>query len=680
MVLKRWQQKPLPELSFPAADPSANLLSLLLAQRGVNTPEEKTDFSGTHMLSDPFSLLDMDRAVRRVALAAEAGEKLLIFGDYDADGICATAILWHYLHNLGVQTAFYLPSRENEGYGLNEQVVRSAAKKGITLIITVDNGISCHSEVELAKSLGVDVVILDHHQPGEVLPDAAAVVDAHRTDQQDAESLRMLCGAGIALLFVAAMEGGDTETALEQYAHLAAIATIGDIMLLQKDNRLIVQRGLEILRYTDDGGLAILMDLAGIDRRLITAEQVAFSLVPRINATGRMGSATDALRLLLEEDREEAVRLAEAICRQNDDRRKTEAEITAEIEEMVARQPELLQGRIAFFAGENWHKGVIGITAARLMQKFGKPVFIASTEEGFATGSARSFGDFSVFESLSFSSDLLDKFGGHRSAGGFSCKSSDLLELKERLEFFAKEHFSLMPLPCQEIDLAMPEAALNLETVHLIETLEPFGNGNESPIFLLENMTVRRTFPVKEGKYVRFEATRGGRVYSFICFFMTAAAFPFASGDRVDLLFSASSNLYQGEERLSLRCVDIRPAGFPYFAYHLGLSIYEKFLRREPISSADAKKCLPVQEEMREIWKTLISLPEEQRTEEILFFKLFPLRIGYAKIRFAMGIMEELGLVSRSENGLHPTESVGKTDFRNTEIYERLARIADSED
>ena len=372
MVLKRWQQKPLPELSFPTADPSANLLSLLLAQRGVNTPEEKTDFSGTHTLSDPFSLLDMDRAVRRVSLAAEAGEKLLIFGDYDADGICATAILWHYLHNLGVQTAFYLPGRENEGYGLNEQVVRSAAKKGITLIITVDNGISCHSEVELAKSLGVDVVILDHHQPGEVLPDAAAVVDAHRTDQQDAESLRMLCGAGIALLFVAAMEGGDTETALEQYAHLAAIATIGDIMLLQKDNRLIVQRGLEILRYTDDGGLAILMDLAGIDRRLITAELVAFSLVPRINATGRMGSATDALRLLLEEDREEAVRLAEAVCRQNDDRRKAEAEITAEIEEMVARQPELLQGRIAFFAGENWHKGVIGISAARLMQKYGK--------------------------------------------------------------------------------------------------------------------------------------------------------------------------------------------------------------------------------------------------------------------------------------------------------------------
>jgi len=673
LILKEWELKSSDKVLSPELCAKYHLSPLvadLLAKRGFFEEESLASFLQPADLTDPFTLPDMGAAVERVAKAVEE-DNILIFGDYDADGVCSTAILYDYLRALGARVTYCLPTREGEGYGLNNSVVEAAARKGISLILCVDNGISCIEQAALAKQLNLDLVILDHHQPGEVLPDAVAVVDAHRKDATCRAEARGLCGAGVALMFVAAMEG-DSETALAQYAHLAAIATIADIVPLTGDNRYIVQYGLGLLKETDHGGICALFEMSGLDRQNLTAENIGFGIAPRINAAGRMGNAADAFRLLMADNPEDAAALAENLCRMNQNRRQIESEIMGQIEEAILHDPTLVAGRVCFFAGAGWNRGVLGIVAARLMGKYGKPVFVADIGTQDCAGSARSFGNFSAFDALSACKNNLTKFGGHRGAGGFSCTPEAISNLRDTLENYAAQQFPIMELPKQPVDGILPPIALSVENVRDLSRLEPCGAENEAPIFGIQNLTLRHIYAVSDGKYVRFDGQSGGASLSFISFFFSFDTFPFEVGDCVDLLFSPSVRAYRGEDSVSCKCLDIRPSGFPYQAYHLGLAVYHRFICGETIKLTEAEKCLPGREDFVMIWKTFSALAERKRTAENLFFRLFPKQIGYGKLLFALKIFCEAGLV-HTENDLYvPNPQNGKVDLTATKTYQAL--------
>ena len=370
------------ELKIPRA------VAVLLLTRGF--PGAGRGPAPESALSDPFLLPDMDRAVGRIGRALDGFEKIAVYGDYDADGVTATAMLYSYLESCGGNVMYYIPEREGEGYGLNRGAVDALHAQGVTLIVTVDNGISSVDEIAYAKSLGIDTVVTDHHRPGPALPPARAVVDPCRADS--AAPYREFAGVGVAFKLIQAMEGPecDGESLLENYGDLAAIGTVGDVVPLTGENRTLVAAGLNYLPRTDRPGLRALIEQAGLEDRELSADRVAYGLVPRINAAGRMESPDQAVRLLISESPDEAGFLAGKICEDNEYRRKIEAEILEKVEERLAAEPSLLCDRVLVVEGDGWHHGVIGIVAARVVERFGKPCVVISRSGGEARGSGRS--------------------------------------------------------------------------------------------------------------------------------------------------------------------------------------------------------------------------------------------------------------------------------------------------
>ncbi len=407
------------------------LCELLLA-RGYQTPEAISEFlSGDGFLQDPYSLKDMDRAVQRIRKGIEDGEMIAIYGDYDADGVTATVVLFTYLESIGADVRYYIPTRDGEGYGLNQKAIDTIAKMGITLMITVDNGITALEEIAYAGSLGIDVVVTDHHRPKEQLPQAYAVVDPYRRDDETA--FKGLAGVGVAFKLVCALEE-DIESMLDYYAELVTIGTIADVMPMSGENRVIVQRGLEKFSQTENIGLQALMEVAGVAGKSITSETVAFSIVPRINATGRLGHAKKAVDLLTTDDEEVAVGLAQEIDLQNRQRKALEEQILQDISQTIngTRQSSMIG--YWFYRVTGWHHGVVGIVAAKLVEKYGKPCFLISCEGGEGRGSGRSVGDFSLFDALCACDDLLERYGGHTQAAGLTVKT-DKLGCSEKADF-----------------------------------------------------------------------------------------------------------------------------------------------------------------------------------------------------------------------------------------------------
>ncbi|MEG0457853.1 MAG: DHH family phosphoesterase, partial [Oscillospiraceae bacterium] len=367
-------------------------ISLIVAEiliiRGMDTEEKIQNHLLNNNFSNPFLLKDMEKAVERIKIAYENQEKILICGDYDADGITATYILYHYLENYGCDVKFYIPER-SDGYGLSKKLIASAKNNSITLIITVDNGISCFEEIEFSKAMGIDVIVTDHHKPPEKIPVCCAVIDPHQEDCQSPIGAKNLCGAGVALKLILAIEGEEDyleSFCFEYYCQIAAIGTIADIVSLKDENRFIVQKGIEFIKNSDVSGLIALFNNAGVDIKKVNSGNIAFGIVPRINATGRMNSAKMALNLLLCENEEEVLFYVNEISSQNNKRKETEQFIIEEIEKDIKENPEKLNGRIGIFYNQGWNHGVIGIVCARLMEKLQKPIILISIENGEARG------------------------------------------------------------------------------------------------------------------------------------------------------------------------------------------------------------------------------------------------------------------------------------------------------
>ncbi len=681
MAFKKWKLLPEnPPLAKGLAEECgiSILAASVLVARGHTSGAEALEFlAPEETLSSPFALPDMEAAADRIQQAVDDYEKITVYGDYDCDGVTATALLYTYLSSIGADVEYYIPERIGEGYGMNKSALERIAAGGTGLIVTVDNGISALEEADYAAELGMDLVITDHHQPGPELPQAVAVVDPHRADA--ACEFREYAGVGVAFQLVAALEGGSHQAVLEYFADLAAVGTIGDIVPLVGENRVIVKAGLRALEMSDNMGLRALMEAAGAARSL-SAQTVAFSLVPRINAAGRMGSARDALRLLLCEEEEEARILAEQLDGMNKSRQEEEQSILSRADEQLARFPELGRGRLLILKGEGWSHGVLGIVCSRLLERTGKPVLLMTSEEGgMLRGSGRSLGDFHLFKALSANSSCLTQFGGHKLAAGFSLREPDFERFRLGMEDYAARQFDLAPPPVVEIDRVLSAEELTVESIGSLAVLEPFGARNEPPLFLLRQAYLERVSPLSGNKHQKLHLRVGTASIQALWFGVSSDRCGYRPGDRVDIVVSAGQDEFNGVRRVSLKVRDIRPSGFEQEKFFNAKGYYEKIRRGEPVSPAILKRGTPAREEVALVYRFLkagngyfgdldslpIMLAQKTKTE-----------INYCKLRLLLDILEESGLISISPSQMEitmlPVE--GKVDLKAAPLYQRLSQ------
>ena len=450
----------------------------LLCARGITDEFEVESFLYDTDLMNPFELPDMDKAAERTLSAIENGEKITVFGDYDADGVTSTALLYSYLKSKGACVDYYIPDRAGEGYGMSIDAIQALKERGTELIITVDNGISAIEEVEYAHNIGMDVVVTDHHRVGEALPRAVAVVDPHRADAE--LEFREWAGVGVAFKFICALEGDEGYELLEQYGDIVALGTVADIVSLRGENRIIVRSGIAYMNAAiSEGtlrpGLAALLEASGSTAAL-DSSSLAFRFAPRINAAGRMGSAYTALRLLLSESREEALQIAEEISQANTERQTIELQIAQSAIDYIEENPHIKYQRVIVVAGKDWHQGVIGIVASRLVEKYGKPAIIISRSGEIAKGSGRSIEGFSLYDALTYCSELLTQYGGHTLAAGMSIEDDKIDQFREKINEYASG--ATPAVPVISIDCKLNPASINPELVYSMQMLEPFGAEN----------------------------------------------------------------------------------------------------------------------------------------------------------------------------------------------------------
>lgn len=674
MILRKWEVRPLDKeraAAFAQTYGVPFFLAMLMNIRGLDDAAHLREFLGEgEPLSDPFLLKDMDKAAARITRAVDNMEKIAVYGDYDADGVTSTAMLYSYLETRGADVIFYIPQREGEGYGMNIGAVEYLKEQGVSLIVTVDNGISSVQEVARANELGIDVVVTDHHRPQEILPDAVAVVDAYRPD--DTSPYKHFSGVGIAFKLLMALEdgAGDVEDLLEAYSDLAAIGTIGDIVPLTGENRTLIRAGLERLSQSDRPGVQALLENAGIAGKALTSTNVAFTLVPRINATGRMGAPERAVRLLISGYEEEAEVLSEEICADNEERRRVEAEIAeAAFADIEAKG--YMKDRVVVVDGENWHHGVIGIVASRVTERCGKPCMIISRGETEAKGSGRSIEGFSLFEAICACGDLLLKFGGHPMAAGITLKSENIEAFRKRINQYAAEHFPQMPTQTVTLDCKLNPAALSVSMAQSLTQLEPFGNGNPQPVFGLFNMELSNVTPVGGGGHLRLTLEKNGAVITAMRFNTKPEELPYHIGDKIDLAVQLEAREFRGQPSLTVIVRDMKFAAFNTEKNIASLASFEKWQRGEVLSAEDKNRLYPDRACLAAIYRALRTVNGKE-TDQVRFVSQFGKDMTLGLFKTALLVFEERGLVHSeiADDTFTATliETSGKTDITRSPV------------
>ena len=674
MILRKWEVRPLDKeraAAFAQTYGVPFFLAMLMNIRGLDDAAHLREFLGEgEPLSDPFLLKDMDKAAARITRAVDNMEKIAVYGDYDADGVTSTAMLYSYLETRGADVIFYIPQREGEGYGMNMGAVEYLKEQGVSLIVTVDNGISSVQEVARANELGIDVVVTDHHRPQEILPDAVAVVDAYRPD--DTSPYKHFSGVGIAFKLLMALEdgAGDVEDLLEAYSDLAAIGTIGDIVPLTGENRTLIRAGLERLSQSDRPGVQALLENAGIAGKALTSTNVAFTLVPRINATGRMGAPERAVRLLISGYEEEAEVLSEEICADNEERRRVEAEIAeAAFADIEAKG--YMKERVVVVDGENWHHGVIGIVASRVTERCGKPCMIISRGETEAKGSGRSIEGFSLFEAICACSDLLIKFGGHPMAAGITLKPENIEAFRKRINQYAAEHFPQMPTQTVTLDCKLNPAALSVSMAQSLTQLEPFGNGNPQPVFGLFNMELSNVTPVGGGGHLRLTLEKNGAVITAMRFNTKPEELPYHIGDKIDLAVQLEAREFRGQPSLTVIVRDMKFAAFNTEKNIASLASFEKWQRGEVLSAEDKNRLYPDRACLAAIYRALRTVNGKE-TDQVRFVSQFGKDMTLGLFKTALLVFEERGLVHSeiADDTFTATliETSGKTDITRSPV------------
>ena len=635
------------------------LVSGVLASRGVNCPEQATEYltQETTLAHSPFLMKDMDKAAARIDRALADGERIAIFGDYDVDGITATCIMVDYLKGRGADVVHYIPRRIEDGYGLSCEAIEGLRKGGATLLVTVDCGITGVEEVAYARSIGMDVVVTDHHECKETLPVAAAVVDPRRTDCE--YPFKHLAGCGVALKLVLALGGPDREAALfARYCTLAAIGTVADVMQMTGENRTIVSRGLASLDRSDFIGLHALLKEAGLAGREISSVQIGFVLAPRINAAGRMGAADMAADLLLCQDAAQAEELAKSLCALNRERQSVEQTIYSQAEAMIEELPED-QRRALVLASETWHQGVVGIVASRLSEKYSRPSFMIHLNGGVGKGSCRSWGGFNLFAALESCSDLLLGFGGHELAAGFTIDEANIPAFRARMNQYAAEYWvGKTPESALEVDVEIRQPGrVTLQEVEALTALEPYGSGNARPLFCLMGATLLRTQNVGQNRHLKLRLGKGNAQFDGIFFSTTAAACGCAEGDRVDAAFYLQVNEFRGSRTMQLQMVDIRPSLSASSREQECLTLVEQCAAGEAVSARNAHRMLPSREQYAAVWRSLVHMTPEGALHTAYLPLLRSLSAamgkadGFLRSAFCLAVFRERGLLELEVHG-----------------------------
>ncbi len=589
----------------------APLLAMVLSARGLHTPQAAKNYLSCEcQLPDPYLMTDMAPAVQRLRIALEKNEKIAVFGDYDVDGITATCLLTDYLRRQGGLVVPYIPGRLEEGYGLNEIAIRQLLQEGVKLIVTVDCGITAIEEARLCRKLGIDLIITDHHECKEMLPNAVAVLDPHRPD--GGYPHKTLSGVGVAFKLAAALCGNQNQV-LNEYCDMVCLGTVADVMVLQGENRVFVSRGLEALRHTQRPGLAALMAQCACDSLSLTASSVGYILAPRINAAGRIGQIELAIELFLTKDPVRAKEVAAGLCELNRQRQAVEAEIYAQAEEMLPKDhiPQAI-----VLAEESWHQGVVGIVASRIAEAYCCPTFLICLDGEHGKASSRSYGGFNLFASLTTLKKLLESYGGHELAAGFTIHRDRIPEFRQEICRLAEAYYSSeLPRTQLSCDCCIPPELMTLGNIESLDALEPCGNGCPRPLLTMERVTVERTSQVGGGKHMRLQLRAGRYSFSAIYFSSNPASAGIAVGDLVDVAFHPQINEFRGIRSVQMNLTDIRPSCQAECSWEAS---HYRALKEDRLTPESAAVLLPDRELLGTIWRYLARFCQGETKEDPL--------------------------------------------------------------
>lgn len=649
-----------PELVSSGYSP---LLSAVMSLRGIRTAGEAAAMidGGSECVHDPMLILGMDKARDRLRCAIEKKEKTAVFGDYDVDGITSTCIVTDYLRSRGLECVPYIPDRNEEGYGLNCSALDTLKAKGVTLVITVDCGITAIKETEYAGSIGVDMIITDHHEcKSGALPDSAAVLDCKQAG--DSYPNPYLAGVGMALKLVCAIDG-DSEAIIEKYADLVAIGTVADVMPLVGENRYFVKKGLKMLEEPRRPGIAAMFREASVDPKKISASIIGYSLAPRLNAAGRLGHAQTAARLLLSEDDKEAALLASELCELNRKRQSIETGIW---EEANALLKETNPEKPIVLASEKWHQGVIGIAASRLAEQYSLPSIMICINGDVGKGSCRSYGGFNIFEALSACSEHLIGFGGHALAAGLNIKIDKLDDFRRALtEYYLQNRPEEQPeISC---DLLINEPGLlSIENVRSLDLLEPYGNQNPRPVMCMCGVMLDSLNSVGGGKHLKMRVSLGGTQFDCIFFGHTAKELGLKEGERADIAFTPQINEFRGHVSVQLLISAARP--------HSGQAACRAILEGDREALYSAWRFCPEREDFVRVWRMMSgSFRVGSSVPEIM--AQAPGKMPPERFCLCLAIFNEAGLLANENGGIYGAACVkidGKADLDSTPIAAKL--------
>ena len=656
----------------------APLAAMVLASRGMEDDHQARAYLDCNApLLDPFLMTDMDKAAGRVGLAMSRGEKIAVFGDYDVDGITATCLLTDFLRRHGADAVSYIPGRLEEGYGLNPIAIHQLHDEGVKLIVTVDCGITAVSEAELCRKLGIDLVITDHHECKQTLPAAIAVVDPHRPD--GGYPHKNLSGEGVAFKLASALCGSQ-EGVLEEYADMVCLGTVADVMPLQGENRVFVARGLESLAHTKRPGIAALMAECGCAPETVSASSIGFMLAPRINAAGRMGQIDLAVELFLTDDPDKAAEAARGLCELNRQRQAVESEIYRQAVSMLpmGKPPEAI-----VLADESWHQGVVGIVASRIAEEYACPTFLICLDGEHGKASSRSHGGLNLFASLSALSPLLESYGGHELAAGFTITRANIPEFRRQIcALAAKFYTDDVPRTVLDVDCAVSPELLTLHNVDALQMLEPCGNGCPKPVLMVKNLTIDRISMVGGGRHMRLRLCSGHTYLNAIYFSANPQTVSIQPGDLVDVAFTPQVNEFRGTRTVQMNVIDIRPS---CNAECLPDAAPYRDMQRGNLTAGEAAALLPDRKMLALVWRYLDAANPVQESPVCLCRKIVrwsgkPLNLG--QMLTCLDIFRDVGLLTVQRQhkyvSIRLTPGEGKADLSRSQTMQRLLHAKES--
>ena len=659
------------------------IMAKLLYTRGYRTPEAVTSFlhqEESH-LHDPFLLADIQPAVSRIERALETGERIAIYGDYDVDGVTSVSLLYLYLRERGADVGFYIPCRIGEGYGLSTPAIDRLKERGVSLMITVDTGVTAIDEVAYAESIGIDTVVTDHHECRAELPKACAIVNPHRPD--DTYPFKELAGVGVIFKVICALEIArcrregikeidGVRRICHTYGDLVAIGTIADVMPVIDENRLIISLGLGLMENTDRLGLRALIRAASANKeaegkrppkkRKINSSFIGFVIAPRINAAGRVSRATIAVDLLLSTEEDEAERLAQQLCELNTTRQVEENRIAEQAYKKIEQTLDAENDRVIVIDDDTWQQGIIGIVSSRITERYGLPSILISfdgatrgfpSDDDVGKGSGRSVKGLNLVEALCHCEELLERFGGHELAAGLSVRRSNIDAFRKEINRYAAEQLCNEPL-CVSID-ADCEVELNELTIRLaqeIEALEPFGTENPAPVLMLRDAHVTRIIPMAGGKHTKLIVEKDGISMSAVWFGMSHTQLGFECSDSVDVLFQLNINEFQNVTSLQMIVQDIRPSENTAKALSNARCRYDAICAGETFTQEE--DVIPTRDDMAAVY-TLLRREYGMGHTCFSISRILSLldggraRVGYIKLRVTLHIMQELGFCALEE-------------------------------